>query len=112
MPESLCSGIGVACAHSCAKASDAAVAKDMSSVNRYAVDSISSGMLHIGVRSLYSCHLEMGEAERIQGRRALFVRKPARMNYGSFVDHSAGYFLQRFLKDCDMARYLYYERQW
>lgn len=106
MPESLYSGIGVACTHSCAKASD----KDMPSVTRYAVYSILLGMLHIGVQSLYSYHLEMGEVEMIQGRRALLVRKLAHMNYGSFADHSAGYFLQRFLKDCDMARYLYYER--
>ncbi|MCI6659760.1 MAG: ABC transporter transmembrane domain-containing protein [Peptoniphilaceae bacterium] len=89
---------------------DAAVAKDMPSVNRYAVYSILLGMLHIGVQSLYSYHLEMGDVEMIQGRRALLVRKLAHMNYGSFADHSAGYFLQRFLKDCDMARYLYYER--
>lgn len=84
--------------------------KDMPSVNRYAVYSILLGMLRIGVQSLYSYHLEMGDVEMIQGRRALLVRKLAHMNYGSFADHSAGYFLQRFLKDCDMARYLYYER--
>lgn len=84
--------------------------KDMPSVNRYAVYSILLGMLRIGIQSLYSYHLEMGDVEMIQGRRALLVRKLAHMNYGSFADHSAGYFLQRFLKDCDMARYLYYER--
>ena len=73
MPESLYSGIGVACTHSCAKASD----KDMPSVTRYAVYSILLGMLHIGVQSLYSYHLEMGDVEMIQGRRALLVRKLA-----------------------------------